>query len=112
MSILKVFQRFVNFRDRTASERSENLRMFHYISGLTAEVGEIAAIHQKTIRAGKSLSDIDLDHLEEELGDLLWYITVISNFYNLELEQIIKLNITKLENKFNTEEFKEYHVTR
>lgn len=104
MSLLKDYETFVIMRDKTGKEKSENLRCLHYISGIASEFGEVAALHQKTVRAGGAVSEINKDLLKEEIGDLLWYITALIKFHGLELEDIIQTNIEKLLERHKQEE--------
>ena len=61
--------------------------------GLAGESGEVADIIKKSLAGAK---EIDLEHLKEELGDVLWYLAEASSCFNFSLEEIAKKNIEKL----------------
>lgn len=65
----------------------------HMTSGMVTEVGEIVDIFKKHIAYGKS---IDWVNVEEELGDLLWYIVNFARKNNIDLEKTMGINISKL----------------
>lgn len=68
-------------------------RIPHVALGLTGEAGEVADLIKKSQYAGGSL---DLPKLEEELGDVLWYLQAMLNFLGLSIEDLARLNIQKL----------------
>ena len=61
--------------------------------GLTGEAGEVANYIKKGIfhRHG-----IDINKIEEELGDVLWYIAEIATSLELDLGVIMQKNVEKL----------------
>ena len=61
--------------------------------GLAGEAGEVADIIKKHLAGAKEL---DLAHLQEELGDIMWYLAEASECFGLSLEEIAKKNIEKL----------------
>ena len=64
--------------------------------GLAAETGEVLDEIKKSIRNG---TGPDLDKLRDELGDCLHYLTAISLQYSFSLDEIIRGNITKLQER-------------
>ena len=42
----------------------------------------------------------DTEHLCEELGDVLWYVTLMAELMNVPLEYIMQANIEKLERRY------------
>lgn len=69
----------------------------HAIAGLVAEAGEVAALWQKQLQ-GK---DLDLlERLEDELGDLLWFVDKLARVHEIPLERIARRNIDKLANRY------------
>ena len=69
------------------------LRFLHAQAGLTTETGEIADIFKKYIFYGKPM---DRDHLAEEMGDLLWYLSICCDLAGMNMEEIMRKNIFKL----------------
>lgn len=70
---------------------------YHYVTGLAAEVGEVAALYQKAIRSEEILYVVvDGSELMSELGDVLWYLTRLANQNGISLERVIQYNMQKL----------------
>ena len=65
--------------------------------GLTAEAGEAADIIKKHLFHGKTLN---LDDLEKELGDTLWYLDRTLALIGVSLEHCMHLNDAKLEERY------------
>ena len=64
--------------------------------GLAGEAGEVADIIKKHFAGAKEL---DLTHLKEELGDVLWYIAEACDCFGFTLEDVAKFNIEKLKKR-------------
>ena len=64
--------------------------------GLTGEAGEVADIIKKHLAGAKEL---DLNHLKEELGDVLWYIAEACDCFGFTLEDVALNNIEKLKKR-------------
>jgi len=77
----------------------KNCRIDHGIVGLISEVGELATLYKKLIFYGKGEVSLKED-MADELGDCLWYIALIANALNLDLDQVMKANIAKLKVRF------------
>lgn len=73
--------------------------------GLCGEVGEVVDLLKKHIFQGKEL---DKDKLEEELGDVMFYLVNLATNMNLSMEDILQKNVDKLikryPNGFNKED--------
>jgi NTP pyrophosphatase (non-canonical NTP hydrolase) len=80
-------------------------RLLHAQMGMTTEVGEFTDQLKKHIFYGKPLDHVNL---EEEIGDLFWYIALaldackVSNW-----DQLLQRNINKLRTRY-PDKFKEY----
>lgn len=61
--------------------------------GLTGEAGEVSDMIKKYIFHGH---DLDRDDLVKELGDVCWYVALISQAIGVNLEDVMLLNIEKL----------------
>jgi NTP pyrophosphatase (non-canonical NTP hydrolase) len=82
---------------RTASPKDKKDEIFHLVLGLVGEAGEIAEKSKKIVRDQKSdFSKLDLDDLKKELGDVLWYVAVLADYFDISLEEIGEKNIAKL----------------
>lgn len=68
--------------ERTRSERNpldvdENISaILHAIMGISTEGGELLDVFKKNLFYGKPLDHVNLD---EEIGDVLWYIAIYCN---------------------------------
>ena len=72
-------------------------KLLWLMTGLIEENGELLQIlRQKEYKD----QDIDINHLKEELGDILYYFTGILNKFNLTLDEIKLNNISKLNTRF------------
>lgn len=72
-------------------------RLQHGLLGITSEAGEIADTIKKFVIYSQPL---DTDNLKEELGDILWYIALLANAADLQLEEIMEENIAKLQRRY------------
>ena len=68
----------------------------HALWGLSAEVGEVCGIHQKT-HQGHSL---DAVALRKEIGDCLWFLSELCDVYGFTLDRIAHENIEKLKRRY------------
>lgn len=67
--------------------------------GLAGETGEVCEHIKKFVfHKGKTLN---LAKLKLELGDVLWYLTLICNTCDIHLDEIIDANIIKLEERMD-----------
>lgn len=82
---------------RTAAGRDKPNEVFQLLLGLVGETGEIAEKAKKIVRDKDSdFSQWDTDDLKKELGDTLWYLAVLADFFDLALSDVAKHNIAKL----------------
>jgi len=82
---------------KTARSKDAKDELFHLLLGLSGEAGEIAEKAKKVIRDRNSdFSDFDTDDLKKELGDVLWHIAVLADYFAIELEDVGQTNIKKL----------------
>lgn len=71
-----------------------------YALGLCGEAGEVAEIIKKNIRnADGDFLKIDTDNLKKELGDVLWYISMLANNFDIPFNDIAESNIKKLNDR-------------
>ena len=60
--------------------------------GLAGEAGEVCDKLKRLIRGDGVIDDC----LLHEIGDCLWYLSQLSDFFKVPLEQIAQMNIDKL----------------
>ena len=65
--------------------------------GLSGEVGEFNDMIKKWIFHEKEL---DVDHLEKECGDILWYIALMCNSFGWNMDEVMQMNIDKLQARY------------
>lgn len=70
----------------------------HALWGLSAEVGEVCSLHQKT-HQGHAM---DGAALRKEIGDVLWMIAELCDVYGYSMEGIAEENIAKLRKRYPT----------
>lgn len=65
--------------------------------GVAGEAGEVADYIKKVVGHGHAL---DKDKLTKELGDVLWYVAVLSSVVGVNLETVARVNIDKLKARY------------
>ena len=68
--------------------------------GLTAEAGEFTEIVKKIILQGKPYNNENVFHMKRELGDICWYIAQASMALDTTFDEIIEMNVNKLEARY------------
>lgn len=79
-------------------------RAVHAFFGLLTEIGELADAFKRHIFYGK---DLDLTNVDEEIGDVLWYLAILMNHCNVDFESCMTRNIAKLRARYPNK-FSEY----
>ena len=65
--------------------------------GLVGEAGEIAEKVKKIIRdQNDEYSQADADEIVKELGDVLWYIAAMADYFGSDINEVAEINIQKL----------------
>ncbi len=62
-------------------------------TALASEVGELCQIIEKIYRKGKP---VDKEDIKSELGDVLWNVVAIANYYDIPLADVMEYNVDKL----------------
>lgn len=84
----------------------KNLPKFPSINPLTADDPHV--IHAKLGIAGEAGEVFDAetkDEVRNEVGDLLWYVTLLLSRYGLTLDDALSYNYEKLNKRFSTGQF-------
>jgi len=68
--------------------------------GLAAESGEFLEIVKKMVFQGKPWSDANREHLLIELGDVMWYVANACIALDVDFEEVIEMNVKKLEKRY------------
>lgn len=75
----------------------KNQQVIYPVLGLCGESGEVAEKLKKIYRDKNSVIDeSDRLAIAKELGDVLWYLSVLANDLGMDLEEIAQMNIDKL----------------
>ena len=103
---------FIALSDRLVSldEKGANIeRLMTGAIGLNAEGGEVMEIVKKLVFQGKPWNDETAFHLKRELGDVCFYIITICIALDVSLDDIIKMNVDKLEKRYPGGAFSAYY---
>jgi NTP pyrophosphatase (non-canonical NTP hydrolase) len=74
--------------------------LMQQVLGLGDETGEVLAVFKKWIRDQEAdPGKLDIEHLTKELGDVLWYLAVITHDLGISLDEIARVNVEKLEDR-------------
>ena len=73
--------------------------------GLSAEAGEFTEVVKKIILQGKPYNEDNVFHMKRELGDICWYIAQACMALDTTFDEIIEMNVEKLEKRYPGGEF-------
>ena len=82
-------------RTCTIVDREDLLKLA--LIGLQDELGEIAGPLKKHLWHGHEL---DLAHVQEEIGDLMWYLATLCNALALSLSETLIRNVEKVARRY------------
>jgi NTP pyrophosphatase (non-canonical NTP hydrolase) len=77
--------------------------------GLSAEAGEFTEIVKKIAFQGKELTEDNRTHLIKELGDVYWYFTQAMLGLDVDLNEVVLTNVTKLTARYPEGAFDVFH---
>lgn len=93
----------MTFREyQTQARRTQNPdltpreQLEHALWGLSAEVGEVCGIHQKTHQGHTLNKSAVLD----ELSDVLWFVAEVCDVYGFDMGAVAAHNIEKLQRRY------------
>ena len=73
--------------------------------GLAAESGEFLEIVKKMVFQGKPWNDDNREHLIIELGDTMWYVMQACMALDVDINDVIRRNVSKLEKRYPSGSF-------
>lgn len=76
---------------------SHVLNVLHMLLGMMTEIGELVDTYKKNLAYAKP---IDMVNVEEEIGDIMWYIANFCTIEGLDLAKILDQNIAKLQTRY------------
>ena len=103
---------FIAFSDRVVSldEKGANIeRLLTGAVGINAEGGEVMEIVKKLMFQGKPWNDETKYHIKRELGDVMWYLMQCLIALDVSLDEIVGMNVEKLEKRYPGGEFCAYY---
>lgn len=65
--------------------------------GMAGECGEVSDMIKKWIFHE---AELDQEHLKKEVGDVLWYVALICDAFEWNLDDIMQMNIEKLKKRY------------
>ena len=71
----------------------------YLVAGLAGEVGEVASLFAKHWRADQEW--LDYSEVAAELGDVLWFITMLADEVGYDLTEVAQNNLNKLADRAN-----------
>lgn len=84
---------FQELSKRTAPDEGQLKNSMNLALGLIGESGEVIDLLKKFIF---HKAPVDKEKLQEELGDLLWYIVNIATEFDISMEDVLECNVEKL----------------
>jgi len=88
---------YQSLASRTEKPLDRSGRLQHGMLGVISEAGKLADTVKKHVIYGQSL---DIANLDEELGDLLWYLALIANATGINLQHALEHNIAKQQKRY------------
>lgn len=84
-------------RTATFSGKQKEYALAYLTLGVTGEAGEVAEKIKKIIRNDEGeVSEEKRDAIKHEIGDVLWYLAMLSRELGIPFEEAAKANIEKL----------------
>lgn len=78
-------------------ELNKEQLLSNMVMGISGEAGEVADIIKKHLYQGHQL---DIQHLEEEIGDVMFYIVNLATILGLDMNNILEYNADKLMRRY------------
>ena len=121
------FQRYAEFVDAVTSDESKDFvalsdrlvaldskginieRLLTGAVGLSAEAGELMEIVKKLIFQGKPVNEETIFHMKRELGDVMWYVMQVLMALDTPLEEVVSMNVEKLQKRYPGGTFDPYY---
>jgi NTP pyrophosphatase (non-canonical NTP hydrolase) len=77
-----------------------SLAFINKLLGLVGESGEVAEKFKKIYRNNNGIMSLEeKDLIVKELGDVLWYLSVISNYLEVPFSEVAEKNLEKLKDR-------------
>ena len=87
-------------RHKANGKTDEKELLLEYLSGLQSEVGEVSGIINHSMRKEACVfSEENLEKIQEELGDVLFYVGALLNLTGADFETIYQSLFKKLDGR-------------
>lgn len=102
-------QKFITRLDTSSSVwPNRYVDLLHATMGISTEAGELLDVMKKYLAYGKQ---VDVVNIAEECGDVLWYLAIILRQIDMSFEDVMQMNINKLQVRF-PEKFTEHFAVK
>ncbi len=85
--------------ERKHSTDQNHDSMMIALLGLAGETGSLATLYKKWLRDGDAYQIMN-DRLKEELGDILWYLSIVAGKSRLRLSEVASFNLDKVRSRW------------
>jgi len=92
---LKEYQKLVKTTAKDDFAKRED-ELANWGLGVSGEAGDLAGCIKKTIYHGNNQTE----GIRENIGDTMWYLAMICNYYGWDFEEILLENIKKLKKRY------------
>ncbi len=108
MSQMKNLKEYQNWCKKTALKfKDKEKEILIWGLGVAGEAGDIAGCIKKTI----SHKNDQKAGIKENIGDALWYMAMICNYFGWDLDEVLGENVEKLKKRY-PRGFTEKHAKR
>lgn len=90
---------FNEFQENTRNTANGDDDVANWALGLAGETGEVVEHIKKYLYHGAVL---EKEELCGELGDLLWYAAVLASSFGINLDDVARTNVAKLQARYPT----------
>ena len=77
--------------------------------GMGAESGEFTEVVKKIVFQGKPVNEDNIFHMKRELGDIMWYVAQACMSLDTTIDEIIEMNVEKLQARYPGGSFDVHH---
>ena len=100
LSSMQMYNRIVDI-ETTESKMGVNMSLLMTGAiGISAEGGEFMEIIKKCVFQGKPMDKDTQYHAMRELGDIMWYMAQACIALNVTFEELVEMNVAKLEARY------------
>lgn len=93
-------QEYQNWVEDVSSDRVNTLGLIYAGLGLAGETGEAVERVKKIVRDREGVAtEEDREYLRLELGDILWYVAKFCNELDLNMEDVFRANMAKINDR-------------